>query len=117
MMKKHAIVLLLAAALTSGMAACSQSNSPQAAQSDTASATSNSTTDASKAAERAKKREAVKKQVETVLTPAQTKEFETKIQQGTKMRKALASLDLSSEQKTKIQEILKAAYPHRQQKS
>jgi Spy/CpxP family protein refolding chaperone len=36
-----------------------------------------------------------------------------KLQQGEKMRKAVFSLNLTAEQKTKIQDIFKAAYPRR----
>jgi len=66
-------------------------------------------------AERQEKREAVRKQIEAVLTPDQVKQLEAKLQQGEKMRQALSSLDLTADQKTKIQGILKAAYPQRQQ--
>jgi len=117
-MKKTAIVLLLATTLAGGAAACSQST-PQASQTDngsTAVATNpQNAKDPAKAAERARKREEVKKQIETVLTPEQTKQFEAKLQEGTRMRRALASLNLTNQQKTKVQAILKAAYPRQNQ--
>lgn len=60
------------------------------------------------------KREAVRKQVEAVLTPDQVKDLEAKLQQGEKMRRAVSSLNLTPEQKTKIDEIFKTAYAHRE---
>ncbi len=53
--------------------------------------------------------------VRRVLTPAQKQDLETKLQQGQKMRQALSTLNLTSDQKTKIQEIVKAARSQRQQ--
>jgi periplasmic protein CpxP/Spy len=49
-----------------------------------------------------------KEQLATVLTSDQLSQFESVIQQGEKPRQALASLNLSSEKKSKIREILQA---------
>jgi Spy/CpxP family protein refolding chaperone len=43
------------------------------------------------------------------------KQFQVKLKQGEKMRKSLSDLVLTSEQKTKIQEIFKAARAKRQE--
>ncbi|MER3475525.1 MAG: hypothetical protein C4287_01665, partial [Leptolyngbya sp. ERB_1_2] len=64
--------------------------------------------------ERSKRREAVRKQVEAVLTQDQVQQLETKLQQGEKMRQALSEINLTADQKTKVQDILKTAYANRQ---
>lgn len=117
---RHTITLGLFALLTAGMAACNGANSsdPAANQGAEAINVSNSErasyTPAQKAAWK-QKREAVRKQVEAVLTPAQTQQLETQLQQGEKMRRAVSSLDLKPDQKTKIDTIFKTAYAHRDQ--
>ncbi|MBE9095150.1 MULTISPECIES: hypothetical protein [Microcoleaceae] len=65
-------------------------------------------------AQRAQKRDELRKQVEAVLTPEQVKQLDSKIKGGEKMRKALNELNLSAEQKTQVKGILKAAYPRAQ---
>lgn len=123
MIKKQIILptLLLATILIGGMTGCASSKSPDVSQADNSgtkvSDTSTTNSPASNTPERAKKREAVRKQVEAVLTPDQVKQLSAKLQQGEKMRKAVLSLNLTAEQKTKIQDIFKSAYPHRQGKS
>jgi len=138
-MKKHTMIptgnllrstinVLLFTLLAAGMAACngsnasdsSQSPSSQPASSQTASDTSHTPASdsapaqgdqqADQQADRQQKREAMRKQIETVLTSDQAKQLETKLQQGEKMRQALSELNLTAEQKTKIQAIRKAAY-------
>ncbi|MEH2378017.1 MAG: hypothetical protein V7K27_03785 [Nostoc sp.] len=125
MMKKQIILptLLLATILIGGMTGCTSSKSPDVSQggdsgtkvSDTNASTTNSP--ASNTGERAEKRDAVRKQVEAVLTPDQVKQLSAKLQNGEKMRKAVLSLNLTAEQKTKIQDIFKTAYPHRKGQS
>ncbi len=107
--------LLMGVLSVGSLSACSSSPSSQASQPDAgqAVAASPSESNAPSAAERAQKRAAVRKQIEAVLTPDQAKEFKSKLSQGEKMRQALRDLNLQSDQKTKIQDILKAAYPHR----
>ncbi|MEH2273206.1 MAG: hypothetical protein V7K68_33080 [Nostoc sp.] len=123
MIKKQIILptLLLATILIGGMTGCSSSKSPDVSQGDDSgtkvSDTSVPNSPAANTPERAQKREEVRKQVEAVLTPDQVKELSTKLQQGEKMRKAVLSLNLTAEQKTKIQDIFKTAYPHRKGKS
>lgn len=65
-------------------------------------------------AQRAQKREELRKKVEAVLTPEQVKQLDTKMKGGEKMRKALNQLNLSADQKTKVNAILKAASPRAQ---
>ncbi|MEH2234574.1 MAG: hypothetical protein V7K71_33960 [Nostoc sp.] len=123
MIKKQIILptLLLATILIAGMTGCTSSKSPDVSQgNDSGTKVSDTSTTNSPAAntpERAHKREEIRKQVEAVLTPDQVKELSTKLQQGEKMRKAVFSLNLTAEQKTKIQDIFKTAYPHRKGKS
>lgn len=45
-------------------------------------------------------------QVETVLTPQQQGQFQNAVEDGQKMRSAVASLNLSQEQQTQISEIM-----------
>ncbi len=125
-MKKLMIAAtLLVGTLMMGVSACGQSNSAQTPQSDATSASpsnsapSNTTSapDEAQKAERAQKREAVRKQIIAVLTQEQAQQFQTKVQSGEKMRQALRELNLTADQKTKIQDILKAAYPRQQQGS
>lgn len=116
MIKKQIILptLLLATILIGGITGCTSSKSPDVSQGGDGTKVSDTTNSpASNTPGRAEKREAVRKQVEAVLTPDQVKQLSAKLQQGEKMRKAVLSLNLTAEQKTKIQEIFKTAYPHR----
>jgi Spy/CpxP family protein refolding chaperone len=125
MIKKQIIAptLLIATILIGGITSCTSSNSPNTSPEDNTatngSETKTTTTNNNKenTGERSQKREAVRKQIEAVLTPQQVKELSAKLQQGEKMRKALSSLNLSADQKTKIQEIMKTAYPHHEKQS
>ncbi|MEH1856107.1 MAG: hypothetical protein V7L11_31590 [Nostoc sp.] len=123
MIKKQIILptMLLATILIGGMTGCSNSKSPDVSQGDDSgtkvSDTSTTNSPASNTPERAQKREEIRKQIEAVLTPDQVKELSGKLQQGEKMRKAVLSLNLTADQKTKIQDIFKTAYPHRKGKS
>jgi Spy/CpxP family protein refolding chaperone len=144
-MKKTTIApafLLVGALLVGGLSACTQSNASEATLPDTTAtnpvssdqakadsvssqaaqpvaATANPSSAQPKAtdAERAQKREELRKQVEAVLTPEQVQQLETKVKAGEKMRKALSELNLTAEQKTKIKDILKTAYPRGQKQS
>ncbi|MEH1768620.1 hypothetical protein [Nostoc sp.] len=123
MIKKQIILptMLLATILIGGMTGCSNSKSPDVSQGDDSgtkvSDTSTTNSPASNTPERAQKREEIRKQIEAVLTPDQVKELSGKLQQGEKMRQAVLSLNLTADQKTKIQDIFKTAYPHRKGKS
>ena len=135
--------LLVGVLLVGSLSACTQSNASEATQPDTTAANpvssaqpkadstssqaaqpvADATTPASSAqpkatdAERAQKREEVRKQVAAVLTPEQAQQLETKVKGGEKMRKALSELNLTAEQNTKIKDILKTAYPGGQKQS
>lgn len=126
MINKQIIVptLLFATILLGGITGCSTGSKSSDATSPDASGanvsqTSASTPDSGKAdtPERAQKREEIRKQIEAVLTPDQVKQLHAKVKQGEKMRKAISSLNLTADQKTKIDNIFKTAYPHRQEKS
>ncbi|MEH1811089.1 MAG: hypothetical protein V7K26_08215 [Nostoc sp.] len=122
MIKKQIILptLLFATILIGGMTGCTSTKSPDVSQADDGTKVADTSTTNSPAAntpERAQKRDEVRKQIDAVLTPDQVKELSTKLQRGEKMRKAVLSLNLTAEQKTKIQDIFKTAYPHRKGKS
>ena len=125
MIKKQIILptLLLATILIGGMTGCTSSKSPDVSQGeDSGTKVSNTNASATNSPgantpQSAEKREAVRKQVEAVLTPDQVKQLSAKLQQGERMRKAVLSLNLTAEQKTKIQDIFKTAYPHRKGQS
>ncbi|MEH2204288.1 MAG: hypothetical protein V7K53_09425 [Nostoc sp.] len=123
MIKKQIILptLLFATILIGGITGCTSSKSPDVSQENDSGTkvadTSTTNSPASNTPERAQKREEIRKQVEAVLTPDQVKELSTKLQKGEKMRKAVLSLNLTAEQKTKIQDIFKTVYPHRKGKS
>jgi hypothetical protein len=102
--------------LSMGVVACNQTKSSDTAQTTTADVTTSTKADATKA-EREQKREARRKQIEAVLTPEQVKQLQAKMKDGEKLRKALSSLDLTEEQKTKIQKIFEASRPKNPGKS
>jgi hypothetical protein len=57
------------------------------------------------------KREEMHKKVKAVLDPEQVKQLDAKMQEGERMRQALTSINLTVEQKAKIQEIYQANRP------
>ena len=54
-------------------------------------------------------RDNARSQLETVLTPQQQGEFQSAVEDGQKMRSAVANLNLSQEQQTQINEIMKVS--------
>jgi Spy/CpxP family protein refolding chaperone len=118
-MKKYAVPVLLSALVLIGVSACNPaSQSTTAPQSDPAPAQTtttdtqsqdNSQAKAYQTAERTRRREALRKQIEAVLTPDQAKQLDAKLQQGEKIRQALSELNLTDAQKTQIKEAMKAA--------
>ncbi|MDY6900677.1 MAG: hypothetical protein SWZ49_21755 [Cyanobacteriota bacterium] len=54
-------------------------------------------------------RDNTRSQVESVLTPQQEVEFQSAVEDGQKMRSAVASLNLSQDQQTQINEIMQVA--------
>jgi len=125
MLKKQITVatILSSALLLGGITGCSGSKSSDASNPEASGAnvsqTNPSQTNSSNTnrSVRAQRREEIRKQIEAVLTPDQVQQLQEKMQQGERMRTALSSLNLSTEQKTKIQEILKNAYARRQGRS
>ncbi len=113
MKRSIATTLLLGTFLVGGVTACSQSNSSEPSQAGTMPSDAPQG-DKAPSPERAQRREAMRKQIEAVLTPEQSQQLQTKLQQGVRMREAMASLNLTPEQKTKIQDIMKAARAQRQ---
>lgn len=118
-----AIALLMGMLSVGALSACTPSRSSQA-QPETGQSDGSQTavanpieTGAPSPEERAQKRAAVLKQIKGVLAPEQDQQLQTKLQQGEKMRTALQGLDLQADQKTKIRDILKAAYPHRNRRT
>ncbi|MBC7973121.1 MAG: hypothetical protein H7Z11_23865, partial [Verrucomicrobia bacterium] len=107
MKRTIATTILLGTLLVGGVTACSQPNTLESPQGNTTPATSQSTD--TQPSDRTQKREAMRKQIEAVLTPKQSQQLQAKLQQGARMREAMASLNLTPEQKTKIQNIMKAA--------
>jgi Spy/CpxP family protein refolding chaperone len=94
MTKRMIITTALLGIILGGMTACA-GNSSHASQAQT------------------HDRQAIQKQVETVLTPDQVTQLHSKEQQGQKMREALSSLNLTADQKTKIQQIFQSAHTHK----
>jgi hypothetical protein len=54
---------------------------------------------------RAERRAALRQKIEAVLTPEQVKQLDAKIQNGEKMRRAMASLELTPEQQDQVKAI------------
>jgi Spy/CpxP family protein refolding chaperone len=108
------IVCVLAWILSVGaLSACTSPQSSQESQADLGrtAAIASSDPNAPFAADRAQKREEVRQKIEAVLTPEQLQQLKTKLKQGEKMRVALKELNLQADQKMKIRDILRAAYP------
>jgi Spy/CpxP family protein refolding chaperone len=118
--QQFGIVFLLMGILSlGGLSACTSSPSSQASQSEGGqqNMANPSESNAPPTAERAQKRAEVRKQIEAVLTPEQVQQLQGKLNEGERMRKALRSLNLQADQKTKIQDIFKAAYPNQAQQA
>jgi Spy/CpxP family protein refolding chaperone len=107
--------LLMGMLSLGGLSACTSSPSSQASQSDGGqeNMANPSESNAPPTAERAQKRAEVRKQIEAVLTPEQVQQLQSKLNQGERMRTALRELNLQADQKTKIQDIFKAAHPNK----
>jgi Spy/CpxP family protein refolding chaperone len=128
-MKKQILstTFLFVALLLGGITACSHSNASDTAADTQSNPAATGTSDSnqtgaasgtqanSSQAERAQRRAAIRKQVEAVLTPDQQKQLQDKLQSGERMRQALGELNLTADQKAKIQEIYKTARSHQQQ--
>lgn len=117
-MKKTVVPVVLSALILVGVSACNRSNpAATAPQSDSAPTQTTSTGARSQSGDQAtsnqantgsQRREAVRKQIETYLTPDQATQFEAKLKQGEKTRQALSELNLTDTQKAQIQAAFKA---------
>jgi Spy/CpxP family protein refolding chaperone len=94
MTKRTLIITALLSTILGGVTACA-GNSSHASQAQTYD------------------RQAIQTQIETVLTPDQVTQLHSKEQQGQKMREALSSLNLTADQKTKIQQIFQSIHTHK----
>lgn len=84
------------------------SSAPTATPSDTPQANNSTTPERDK--EREQRREARRKQIEAVLTPDQVQQLQAKMKNGDKLRNAISSLNLTADQKNKIQIIMEKSY-------
>jgi Spy/CpxP family protein refolding chaperone len=111
-MNKQQIItpLCLSIILLAGITGCKSSDSqPKATENSSSSSEVNSGgNNQARSPEAMKRREETRNQVKAVLNPEQTKELETKMQAGEKMRQALTSINLTTDQKTKIDGIYQA---------
>jgi Spy/CpxP family protein refolding chaperone len=105
--------LLMGMLSLGGLSACTSSPPSQVSQSEGGqqNMANPSESNAPPTAERAQKRAEIRKQIEAVLTPEQVQQLQGKLNGGERMRTALRSLNLQADQKTKIQDIFKAANP------
>lgn len=83
-------------------------SSPASTPSDTSQANSSTTPELDR--DREQRREVRRKQIEAVLTPDQVQQLQAKLKKGDKLRSAISSLDLTTEQKTKIQIVMEKSY-------
>ena len=91
------------------------STTPQVSSSPTATPLNKPQANSSTTPGREQRREARRKEIEAVLTPDQVQQLQAKLKQGEKLRNAIASLDLTADQKAKIQIIMEKSYeqtPH-----
>jgi len=88
------------------------SSVPTTTPSDTPQASSSTTPerDKDREPEREQRREARRKQIEAVLTPDQVQMLRAKLKNGDKLRNAIASLNLTADQKNKIQIVMEKSY-------
>jgi len=60
--------------------------------------------------QRQQRRDARRKQIEEVLTPEQVQQLQARLKEGGKLRSAINSLNLTTDQKNKIQIIMEKSY-------
>jgi Spy/CpxP family protein refolding chaperone len=111
-LQKISTTILLVAALNIALVGCNLSTAAKDIQGGETSTASESPSPA-----RAQQRLAMRAKIKGVLTPAQVQQLETKMKDGGKMREALADIDLTAEQKSKIKEIYQAGRAERQKSS
>ena len=124
-MKKQQIIasLLLAIVLMTGLAGCKSSeNSSSSEQTKTEQAATTSTENSTegkktRSPDAQKRREEIRAKIKALLTPEQVQKLDSKMQAGEKMRQALTGINLTADQKTKIDAIYKTARANREAKS
>ena len=128
-MNKQQIItpLFLSIILLAGITGCKSSDSqPKATENSSSPSEVNSAGDNQarwrslskrESPEAMKRREETRNQVKAILTPEQIKELDSKMQAGEKMRQALTSVNLSTDQKTKIEGIYQAMRANRKAES
>jgi Spy/CpxP family protein refolding chaperone len=124
-MKKQQLIIPfgLVLILITGLAGCkssensSSSEQPQTEQASTPSSENNTEGKKTRSPEAQKRREEIRNQIKAVLTPEQVKQLDSKMQAGEKMRQVLISLNLTADQKMKIEAIYKTARANRQAES
>ncbi len=124
-MNKQQLVIpcLLSLVLITGLAGCKSSENPSSSEQpkteQAATTSTENSTDGKKARspEAQKRREEIRNKIKAVLTPEQVKQLESKMQGGEKMRQVLTSLNLTADQKTKIEAIYQTARANRQAES
>jgi hypothetical protein len=109
--QKISTTILLVTALNLVLVGCNRSD---AAKNAPAGAGTTATTESSA---RDQQRLAMRSKIKGVLTPDQVQQLETKIKAGGKMREALAGINLTDTQKSKIKEIYQAGRAERQKSS
>jgi Spy/CpxP family protein refolding chaperone len=111
LLQKISTTILLVTTLNISLVACNRSD---AAKNAPVGAGTPATTELPA---RDSQRLAMRSKIKGVLTPTQVQQFETKIQAGGKMREALADINLTDTQKSKIKEIYQASRAERQKSS
>jgi hypothetical protein len=111
--KRFSRLLLLMLLL--GATACNAATTSKTDSTASSSPTVDESSQSYQKAENAERRRMVRQQIDTVLTPDQKQQLQTKLQQGDKLRKALADMNLTPEQQAKIKQIFKAAHDQKLQ--
>ena len=110
--RKIATTLLLVSLLGTGIASCNKS-----AETKKDNQVETSTNTSSPSPERAQRRLAMQTKIKAILTPAQVQQLDAKLKAGDKMREAMKTIDLTADQKAKIQEVYQAARAEREKSS
>lgn len=110
--RKIATILLLVSLLGTGIASCNKSIATK--QDDRVETSANTS---SPSPERSQRRLAMQTKIKAILTPAQIQQLDTKLKAGDKMREAMKTIDLTADQKAKMQEIYQAARAEREKSS
>jgi Spy/CpxP family protein refolding chaperone len=110
-LQKISTTILLVTALNVSLVACNRSDAAKNASEV------NGTPATTESPARDQQRLAMRSKIKAVLTPAQVQQFDTNIKAGGKTREALADINLTDTQKSKIKEIYQASRAERQKSS